>query len=76
MRDAQRNGENTIQIGNEFAMVRVRKIYTRNGERLEIESPRLGYKIQLDAIELESISWQEKGVFSEFLRAPFGPEKK
>lgn len=62
-----------VTIANEFAMVTVGKVHTRNGERLEIVSPRLGFRIQLDPMELESLSWQPKEVFSEFLREPYGP---
>nr|BAA94710.1 orf72 [Nocardioides sp. KP7] len=60
-------------VANEFAMVTVDKVQTRNGERLEIASPRLGFRIQLDAMELESLSWQRKDVFSQFLNTPYGP---
>jgi hypothetical protein len=60
-------------VANEFAMVTVAKVQTRNGERLEIASPRLGFRIQLDAMELESLSWQPKEVFSQFLHTPYGP---
>ena len=60
-------------VANEFAMVTVDKVQTRNGERLEIASPRLGFRIQLDAMELESLSWQRKDVFSQFLNNPYGP---
>ncbi len=67
-----RYGE-TIQITNEFASVLVRKVYTPNGERLEIEAPKLGYCIQLDPLELESITWQDKVTFSHFLETAFGP---
>lgn len=63
----------TIEIGNEFAFVRVRKIWTRNGERLEIEAPKLSHRIRLDALELESITWQTPETFSRFLETPFGP---
>ena len=68
-----RVGEPT-EIGNEFALVRVRKVWTRNGERLQIESVRLGYSIQLDALELESLTWQPHETFSRFLETPFGTE--
>jgi hypothetical protein len=61
------------EIANEFAYVRVRKVLTRNGERLEIAAPKLGYVIRLDAIELESLSWQTTETFSGFLETPFGP---
>ena len=67
-----RRGE-TIEIGNEFAFVRLRKIWTRNGERLELEAPKLGYRIRLDPLELESITWQTTETFSKFLETPFGP---
>ncbi len=60
-------------IANEFAFVTVDKIYTRNGERLEIASPRLGFRIQLDPLELESLSWQTKESLSGFLEDPYGP---
>jgi hypothetical protein len=67
-----RRGE-TIEIGNEFAFVRLRKIWTRNGERLELEAPKRGYRIRLDPHELESITWQTTETFSKFLETPFGP---
>jgi hypothetical protein len=65
--------EMTTTIANEFAVVTVDKVYTRNGERLEIASPRLGFRIQLDPLELESLSWQTKESFSRLLQDPFGP---
>jgi hypothetical protein len=67
-----RRGE-TIVIGNEFAVVHLTKIYTRNGCRLEIESARLGYTISLDPLELDSLTWQAPDTFAEFLRTPYGP---
>jgi len=67
-----RRGE-PLEIANEFAFVRVCKVWTRNGERLEITAPRLGYQIRLDPLELESISWQTKETFSRLLENPFGP---
>ena len=70
-----RTGE-TTEIGNEFALVRVRKVWTRQGERLQIESVRLGSSIQLDALELESLTWQSHETFSGFLETPFGTEGK
>jgi hypothetical protein len=62
-----------IDIGNEFAFVRVCKVWTRNGERLEVTAPKLGYQIRLDPLELESLTWQPKETFSRFLETPFGP---
>ena len=68
-----KSGEGT-EIGNEFALVRVSKVWTRNGERLRIQSVRLRYSIQLDALELESLTWQSHETFSKFLETPFGTE--
>lgn len=72
--NADRPDEPDMQIANEFADVRLRKVYTRNGERLEIEAPRRGHRIRLDAVELESLTWQTADTFSGFLRASLGPE--
>ena len=68
-----RNGqEPTIHVSNEFADVRIRKVYTRNGERLEIEARRRGYRIQLDALQLEALTWQTAETFSQLLRESVG----
>jgi hypothetical protein len=64
--------EDQIRIANEFADVRVRKVTTGNGERLEISAPKRGYTIQLDAVQLESLTWQSPDTFSSFLRASIG----
>jgi hypothetical protein len=64
----------TMEVVNEFASVRVRKVNTRNGMRLEIESPRLGSRVRLDALALESLTWQSPDTFSRFLEHPFGPD--
>lgn len=63
-----------IEIANEFAVARVRKVNTRNGERLEISAPKQGSRILLDPLELESLTWQTPEVFAEFLTTPHGPE--
>jgi hypothetical protein len=61
-------------IVNEFAGVRIRKLRTRAGERLEIASLELGYSIRLDALALEALSWQQPETISSFLETPFGPD--
>lgn len=61
-----------VEIGNEFAFVRVRKVLTRNGERLEIEAPKIGRVIRLDSLELESLTWQTHDTLSKFMERPFG----
>jgi hypothetical protein len=63
-----------IEVTNEFATVTVRRVETRNGVRLRIESPRLQRSIDLDPLELESLTWQSHDLFSGLLAHPFGPE--
>lgn len=62
-----------IRIVNEFADVTVKKVDTRNGHRLSIQSQK--GSIELDATSLECISWQDKELFSELLgENPRGPQ--
>lgn len=62
-----------MMLGNEFASVVVRRVTTRNGVRLRIESPRAGSAIELDPLELEALTWQTHELFSRLLREPHGP---
>jgi hypothetical protein len=62
-----------FEIANEFARVVVRRRHTRNGVRLEITSPRLDSGILLDAVLLESLTWQTPDSLSRFLASPFEP---
>ncbi|WP_225446254.1 hypothetical protein [Paenibacillus rhizovicinus] len=62
-----------IRIANEFASVTVRKVRTRNGERLEIVSNGLGLSICLDPLALESLTWQSADMFSVLLQTPLEP---
>jgi hypothetical protein len=62
-----------FEIANEFARVVVRRRHTRNGVRLEITSPRLESGILLDAVLLESLTWQTPDSLSRFLATPFEP---
>jgi hypothetical protein len=62
-----------ITITNEFTSVRVRKIRTRNGERLEIASLRVPHMVRLDALVLESLTWREFSELAKGLETPFGP---
>jgi hypothetical protein len=70
------DGGPLIEITNEFASVRVRKVQSGAGARLEIFSPRLGHAIRLDAVALESLTWQSMDTFSRFLETPFGPTNR
>jgi hypothetical protein len=63
-----------IEIANEFATVVVQRVETRNGVRLRIRSPRLQREIDLDPLELESLTWQSHDLFTRLLGQPFGPE--
>ena len=65
--------EPAIEIGNEFTTVLVRRVRTRNGVRLRISSPKLDTSIDLDALALESLTWQTMDTFSHLLARPFGP---
>lgn len=66
--------DEAFQVSNEFAQVHVRKEYTKRGEQLYLESPKLGYSIRMDAIALESLTWQDESLFSDLLETPYGPE--
>ena len=63
-----------LELANEFAEVTVRRVATRNGVRLEIAAPKLGRRIRLCPLELETLTWQSPETFSGFLSTPFGPE--
>jgi hypothetical protein len=61
-----------LTITNEFTSVRVRKVPTRNGEVLEIESLRQERTVRLDALVLESLTWRSEEDLSRGLETPFG----
>jgi len=67
-------GSEPLELANEYAMVRVRRVQTHNGVRLEISAPHLGRTVRLCPLELESLTWQPPETFSNFLSTPFGPE--
>lgn len=64
--------EPTIVVTNEFATVVVRKVRTRNGERLEISAPGSGRSVRLDALVLESLTWSDPLELGKGLTTPFG----
>ena len=68
------DGAPTWSIANEFTTIEVRKVTTRNGERLEVRSAKLGFAVMLDPLELESLTWQDASLFSQLLHTPYGPE--
>jgi hypothetical protein len=61
-----------IGIANEFTGVVVQKVLTRNGERLQLTTPKSGYRILLDAMQLEIISTLEPEKFSELFARRLG----
>jgi hypothetical protein len=71
--EAGEESDRDFELTNEFASVRVRRVHTRNGVRLELTSARLGRTIRLDPVALESLTWQTMDTFSTFLRQPYGP---
>ncbi|WP_051162448.1 hypothetical protein [Nocardia brevicatena] len=59
-------------IGNEFTGVRFRKVWTRNGERLELFVPRTGKSILLDAMVLEALAGQRPDFFGHMIAVGLG----
>ncbi|MFV2173747.1 hypothetical protein ACFHW2_11200 [Actinomadura sp. LOL_016] len=61
-------------IGNEFTGVQVRKVWTRQGERLEILVPKHGHRILLDAMQLEIVARQDPERFTQLFAVALGSE--
>lgn len=70
---ADQDNAGPIVISNEFADVVVSRVRTRNGVRLDIWSPRRGTRVQLDAVELDCLSYQPPETFTEMLAQRPGP---
>lgn len=70
---AHRDEPGEITLANEFSEIRVRKVETRNGARLLIESPKSGQWVTLCPLELEALTWQGPQTFSAMIGHPFGP---
>ena len=58
------------EISNDAAIVRVRKVRTGNGVRLEIHAPEKDRGVYLDPLNIESLAWQTPQTFSDTLEAP------
>jgi hypothetical protein len=63
--DVQR--DDPIELANEFAIVQVTRVHTRNGVRLEIHAPRAGGTVRLDPLELEALTQQDLELFSRLV---------
>lgn len=61
--------EAAIMVTNEYAHVKIRKVYTRNGERLEISAPLAGAEVRLDAVILELLARMTPEAASRLLAA-------
>lgn len=59
-----------ITVANEFSEIRVRRVDSRNGSRLLVESPRTGRWVTLCPLELEALTWQSPQTFSAMIGNP------
>lgn len=81
MSDAPTSDEGIVQIGeafgigNEFTGVQVRKVRTRQGERLELVVPKRKYRILLDPMQLEIIAAQNPEKFSTLFARHLGSDQ-
>lgn len=67
-------GDAPVSISNEFARVVVRKVYTRNGERLEITAPFFHAIVRLDPLQLETLARQDHALFERLSAELSKPE--
>ena len=67
--------EEWFGIGNEFTGVQIRKVRTRNGERLELHVPTRKYRILLDAMQLEIIAAQDPAAFTTLFQRQLGSDE-
>ena len=58
-----------LGIGNEFSGAQVRKVRTRQGERLEVFIPKNDNRILLDAMQLEILAEQDAELFTTLIAA-------
>lgn len=72
--DADEELGDALLVSNEFAAVLVRKVATRNGERLEIRSLGQERSVRLDALALEALTWSSALEVGQGLQTPFGPD--
>jgi hypothetical protein len=55
------------ELRGDGTTVAVREVETPKGERLELESVATGETIRLDAVALETLTWQERDAFENFV---------
>jgi hypothetical protein len=72
-RDRDLDSDSRVRLGeartiaDDVTTVTFRKVYTPTGERLELAAPAVGHRIRLDAMELETLAWQDHDRFLEFV---------
>ncbi|WP_435348630.1 hypothetical protein [Haloarchaeobius sp. HRN-SO-5] len=59
MRNATRPAGDPFHVADEEHVVTAQKVFTPMGERLELTAETLGQSVSMDAIALESVSWQD-----------------
>ena len=62
-----------LTLANEFTEVVVRRVDTRNGSRLLIQSPRSGQWVTLDALEVEALTWQNSRTLTAMVGNTYAP---
>ncbi|AFK20975.1 hypothetical protein E6P09_17605 (plasmid) [Haloferax mediterranei ATCC 33500] len=72
------DGESTeiAHITNEFGHVEVRTAERAESAWLELVATKLGFVTRLNAVALESITWQDQDTFTELLRQRLEEPKK
>jgi hypothetical protein len=65
-----------FSVANEFTSIRVRKVRTRTGERLELTNVRTGVRTLLDPMQLEIIALQRPEVFTALLAEKFAEPRE
>lgn len=50
--------EPVITLKDGDRVIEIRKVYTKNGERLRIEAVHMNRFVELDPLETESLTWQ------------------
>lgn len=70
--DAYEAIDGGFSVVNEFAGVTVRKVMTRNGQRLEVRAPLKESVVRLDAVVLEALTYHSPEDFSSMLDVTLG----
>lgn len=71
--DSSSLGTDPVSLSDDVHTVEIRKVITRNGERLEIATVDTTNRIQIDPLGLESLSWQHPRELAQLLRSEYMP---